>query len=176
MADDAPKMKSGTFTVRNTAPGPRGFYDAETGFATLDAGQSVSGVRFTEGEYKSASTIAGLEITAGDAPAADTDAQEAVGAKAYDEITAKDIKAALDEKGVTYEANADKKVLYDLYAASFDQAPVTPPVVPSPTDELDKASDSDLRDIAVALLGADKVPEGADRETLLKLARGEPTE
>lgn len=172
MADaNAPKMKSGTFTVRNTAPGVRGFHDAGDGYLELEPNGSASGVRFSEAEYESAKR-AGLEITAGDAPADDDQASEAVGAKAYDEITAADLRAALDEKGVTYASNADKKALYEAYTGTFQAAGSTP-VTPAPNDTLDKMSDDDLRDTAVALVGADKVPADADRETLLKLARGE---
>lgn len=172
MADaNAPKLVSGTFTVRNTAPGVRGFHDLESGYVELEPGKSASGVRFTEAEYKSTDGMGAFEITEGDAPATDDDAQVAVGAKAYDEITANDLRAALDEKQVQYASNADKRALYDLYAASFaDDA--APPVTPAPGDELDKSSDDDLRDIVKALTGND-APADADRETLLKLARGE---
>ena len=173
MADaNAPKLKSGTFTVRNTAPGVRGFHDHADGYLELEPNGSASGVRFTDAEYESAKRT-GLEITAGDTPADDTDDQAVVGAKAYDEITAKDIKAALDEKGVTYEANADKKALYDLYVGSFDQA-ATPPVTPAPDDTLDKMSDADLYDTVVALVGEEKAKAAnGDRTALLALARGE---
>lgn len=166
------KLKPGTFTVRNIALGPRGFHDADTGYAELDPGVTVSGVRFHEPEYDLAVASKYFEITEGDAPADDdTDAQEAVGAKAYDDITVKDIKAALDEKSVAYDSNADKKTLYDLYAGSFADAPAAP-VTPPPGDTLDKMSDADLRDTVKALTGEEPAAD-ADRETLLKLARGE---
>lgn len=167
------KMKSGTFTVRNTAPGVRGFHDASDGYLELEPKGSASGVRFTEAEYESAKR-AGLEIEAGDTTGDDeTDDQAVVGAKAYDEITANDLRAALDEKQVQYASNADKRALYDLYTASFT-APAggVPPVTPPPGDTLDNMSDDDLRDTVKALTGTD-APEGADREQLLKLARGE---
>lgn len=166
------KMKSGTFTVRNTAPGVRGFHDARDGYLELEPKGSASGVRFTEPEYESAAATGAFEITAGDAPADDDQASAVVGAKAYDEITANDLRAALDEKGVTYDAKADKKALYEAYTATF-APPASPPVTPAPNDTLDKMSDADLHDTAVALVGADKVPADADRETLLALARGE---
>lgn len=164
------KMKSGTFTVRNTAPGVRGFHDASDGYLELEPNGSASGVRFTEPEYESALRT-GLEITAGEA-AADDDAP--AGAKAYNDITAKDIKAHLDAQNppVAYESDANKAALYALYTGTFTAA-APAPVKPAPDDTLDKMSDADLRDTAVALVGADKVPADADRETLLKLARGE---
>lgn len=160
-----------TYTVRNMAQGPRGFHDEKTGYAELDPGQTATDVRFTDVELASAQAIIGLEITAGGVPPTDTNAQAAVGAKAYDEITAKDIKAALDEKGVTYDAGADKKALYDLYAGSFGpagDAPVTPPA----NDQLNLMADDDLRETVKALTG-EEPPADADRETLIKLARGE---
>lgn len=171
---DAPKMKSGTFTVRNTAPGVRGFHDARDGYLELEPKGSASGVRFTEPEYDSATATGAFEITAGDAPADDSDDQAAVAAKAYDEITVNDLRAALNEKGVTFASNADKRALYDLYAASFDQAPEggIPPRTDEPNDTLDKMSDADLRDTVKALTGED-APADADREALLKLARGD---
>lgn len=169
------KMKSGTFTVRNTAPGVRGFHDASDGYLELEPNGSASGVRFSEPEYESALRT-GLEITAGDADSDDDDQADdtPAGAKAYADITAKDIKAHLDAQNppVSYESDANKAALYALYTGTF-QAAGSAPVTPAPNDTLDKMSDDDLRDTAVALVGADKVPADADRETLLKLARGE---
>ena len=171
------KMKSGTFTVRNPAPGVRGFHDASDGYLELEPKGSASGVRFTEPEYESALRT-GLEITAGEAAADDDEGDDVPpGAKAYNDITAKDIKAHLDAQNppVAYESDANKAALYALYAGTFEQANAggVPPTTPAPDDTLDKMSDADLRDTAVALVGADKVPADADRETLLKLARGE---
>lgn len=171
------EMKKGTYAVRNIAPGPRGFHDAETGYAELDAGQSATGVRFHTSEFDAAVASKYFEITAGDAPASDQDddgAETPSGAKAYDDITAKDIKAHLDAANVSYETDANKKALYEQYAATFAQANDggTGEPTPPPGDTLDKMSDADLRDTVKALTGEEPAAD-ADRETLLKLARGE---
>ena len=170
------EMKKGTYTVRNIAPGPRGFHDAETGYAELDAGQSATGVRFHTSEFDAAVASKYFEITAGDAPAADQDdgTETPSGAKAYDDTTVADIKSHLDTAGVSYETDANKKALYALYTATFEQDNPggTGDVTPPPGDTLDKMSDADLRDTVKALTGEEPAAD-ADRETLLKLARGE---
>jgi hypothetical protein len=168
------KLKSGTFTVRNTSPGVRGFYDVESGYVELEPGKSASGVRFTEAEYESTTRTAAFDIGTGDAPAADDQADDTpAGAKAYADITAKDIKAHLDAQNppVAYESDANKAALYALYTGTF-AAPASQPVTPPPGDTLDKMSDDDLRDTVKALTGED-APADADRDALLALARGE---
>ncbi len=170
MAD--PKLKSGTFTVRNTSPGVRGFYDVESGYVELEPGKSASGVRFTEPEYESATRTGGFEISTGDAPATDDQADDTpAGAKAYNDITVAQLKSHLDAANVSYETDANKAALYEQYTATF-AAPAAAPVTPPPGDTLDKMSDADLRDTVKALTGED-APADADRDALLALARGE---
>lgn len=173
-------MKKGTYTVRNIAPGVRGFHDANDGYLELEPGKSATEVRFSESEFDSAVKTKAFEITAsGDAPADDEqdETETPAGAKAYDDITVKGIKSHLDAAGVSYEGDANKKALYEQYAATFE-APTagTNPTAAAnnapPGDTLDKASDADLRDIVKGLTG-EEPPADADRDTLLKLARGE---
>lgn len=172
------KMKSGTFTVRNIAPGVRGFHDARDGYLELEPGKSASDVRFHESEFESALRTGGFEITAGDATADQDDGQDddtPAGAKAYGDITVADIKAHLDAANVSYESDANKKALYEQYAATFEPATNpggVPAVTPPPGDTLDKMSDADLRDTVKALTGEEPAAD-ADRDTLLRLARGE---
>ena len=170
----ADKIRSG-FTVRNTAPGVRGFHDARDGYLELEPNSSATDVSFTEAEYESAKR-AGLEISEGGTASDDDQADDVpAGAKAYNDITVAQLRTHLDGAGVSYESDANKGALYALYTGTFEQANAggVPPTTPAPDDTLGKMSDADLRDTAVALVGADKVPADADRETLLKLARGE---
>ena len=166
------KLKNGTFTVRNTSPGVRGFYDAETGYAELEPGQSASGVRMFETEYASMERTAAFEMTAGDAPEP----------KETDDLAGKsqaELEKIMTTEGVTMPTKGSGKngsvVKADLEAAikSARENPNADPVANTAAgDTLDKMSDADLRETVKVLTGSEPAAD-ADRDALLKLARGE---
>lgn len=170
------KLKSGKYTVRNIAPGVRGFHDHNDGYLEIEPGSSATGVVFTVGEFESALATKAFEITAGDAPASDDDGQADGGAKALEDMTTAELQAVMqaegiaeaDVKGTAANGNVKNSDRVTAIRAKRAGEGSTPPA----GDTLDGMSDDDLRATVKALTG-DEPAADADRDTLLKLARGE---
>jgi hypothetical protein len=166
------KLKPGKYTVRNIAPGVRGFHDHNDGYLELDAGKTASEVVFSEGEYESAKRTGAFELEH-DGDAASDDKGDDQG-KALDDMTTAELQAeGVDEAAISGTGAQGKVKNSDRVAAieAKRAAPATPPAAPS-GDTLDAMGDDDLRATVAALTGSEP-PADADRDTLLRLARGE---
>lgn len=180
------KLKKGTFTVRNIAPGVRGFHDHKDGYLELEPGKSASEVVFTEAEFESALATKAFEITAGDAPAADEEPDQ--GGSDADGLpeTKAELEKLATAEGIDPTAiqgtGANGNVVKADIAAAIQAAraakaaggtnPTDAANNAQPGDTLDKMSDADLRDTVKALTGEEPAAD-LDRAALLKLARGE---
>ena len=169
------KLKKGTFTVRNIAPGVRGFHDHNDGYLEIEPGALATGVVFAVAEFESALATKAFEITAGDAPASDEEPDQG-GAKALEDMTTAELQAVMQAEGIAEAdvngtgANGNVKNSDRVAAIQAKRAGAgsTPPA----GDTLDAMSDDDLRETVKALTGEEPAAD-LDRAALLKLARGE---
>lgn len=153
-------------TVRNTSPGFRGL-NTETGYVELPAGGSAE-VELSAAERKSAEKAGYFEF-GGSAPADDEG-----GDKALADMTKAELEATATAEGVDISGaknNAERVAAIETARAAAGGGGGIPPITP-PADELDKMSDDDLRNTVQAITGK-PAPADADRNALLKLARGE---
>lgn len=160
----------GKHTVRNTAPGPRGINTVD-GYRELAPNETAT-VELDDAEFKSASKTGYFHLDS--AAKADAKADEAAASGEGLPSNMPKLKSIAKAEGVdltgkTTVADIQKAIL-DARAAKVDQANATPPAPPS--DDLDAMSDADLRTTVQAITGSEP-PADADRETLLKLARGQ---
>lgn len=170
------KLKPGKYTVRNIAQGVRGFHDHNDGYLELDPGKVATEVVFSEAEYESAKRTGSFELEH-DRDAASDDKGDEQG-KALDDMTTAELQAVMLAEGVDEAAisgtGAQGKVKNSDRVAAIEakrKAPATPPAVTG-GDTLDTMGDADLRATVAALTGSEP-PADADRDTLLRLARGE---
>jgi hypothetical protein len=157
-------------TVRNTAPGPRGLNTVD-GYRELAPGETLTGVELSEAEFKSADKTGYFHFDS--AAKRDAKADEAPGSGEGLPNNMPKLKGiakaeGVDISGLNSVADIQKAIL-DARTAKAAAA-ATPPA--PPTDDLDNMSDADLRSTVQAITG-DEPAADADRETLLKLARGQ---
>jgi hypothetical protein len=157
-------------TVRNTAPGPRGLNTVD-GYRELAPNETAT-VELEEGEFKSADKAGYFHFDSKAKADAKADAAAESGEGLPNNMPKlKGIAKAegVDLTGKTTVADIQKAIL-DARAAKVAAAGSTPPAPPS--DDLDNMSDADLRATVQAITGEEPAAD-ADRESLLKLARGQ---
>lgn len=163
-------MASAKHTVRNTAPGPRGINTTD-GYRELAPNETAT-VELDDAEFKSASKTGYFHFDAQAKADAKADQAAASGEGLPSNMPKlKSIAKAegVDLTGKTSVADIQKAIL-DARAAKVDAANATPPAPPS--DDLDNMDDATLRTTVQAITGEEPAAD-ADRETLLKLARGQ---
>lgn len=156
-------------SVRNVAPGIRGL-NLVSGYRDLAPGEFIESVELSAAEHKSAESTGYFEFGSKAKSAAKAEAAATTGADLPNNVP-KLKKLARDEGIDVGTAKSAAALQAAIVAGRAAKAPPTPPVTP-PSDDLDNMSDDDLRNTVAAITGK-PAPDGADREALLKLARGE---
>lgn len=153
------------FTLTNTARGLRGVHSV-SGFVNLEPGETRS-VELSDGE---AAGLADYFTTDGKAPAApDGDSDSNLSDNSVAELEAIAAAEGVDVAAITGTGANGRVLKSDIVAAI--EAKRAAPAAPE-GDALDDMSDDDLRGTVKAITGED-APEGADRDALLALARGQ---
>lgn len=161
-------------TVTNTSQGFRGL-NAVDGYVELAPGESRD-VELSDDERKSAEKVGYFALGGKAAKAAAAAAPVDTTAPLPNNVPK--LKKIARDEGIelgTAKSTADIQAAIVAGRAAKAAAPGAAPAAPTPTpptDELDKMSDADLAGTVQAITGK-PAPEGADRETLLKLARGQ---
>lgn len=170
-------MASNTYTVRNTAQGPRGLNAGPDGLQYLELapGQTLTDVELSDAEHKSAERTGNFQFGAAAKAAAKQDAAAVSGEGLPNNMPKlKGIAKTegVDLTGKTTVADIQKAILDARAAKAAEQSGAggaTPP-----TDDLDNMDDSTLLATAAAITGKPVAElDGTDRESLLKLARGQ---
>lgn len=147
------------YDVRNTAKGIRGLHGVD-GYAELAPGEVREGFEMTAAEHKSATRTGyfafGKAATADDEGTSGDDLDTTVD-KLRDIATAEGVELGT----ATKKADIQEAIRAARLAKSQP-----------PADDLDNMNDSDLRATVQAITGEQPAAD-ADRETLLKLARGQ---
>lgn len=150
-----------THTVKNIAPGPRGFRDVASGYVELDPGAIATDVTFAPGELESARETGYFEISGGDA-LAPVELPEK-----RDDLDALALSLGIDLATIVGTGANGNVVKSDVVAAIEAKRAEGA----GGGDALDGMSDDELR-AAVAAITGSEVPADADRSALLALARG----
>lgn len=165
-------MATSKYTVRNTAPGPRGLNAGPKGenYLELAPGQTLHDVELSEAEHASAERTGAFQFGA-KAKAAEKADQAADSGEGLPNNMPK-LKGIAKAEGVDLSG---KTTVAEIQKAILDaRAAKTPPAPTPPADDLDNMDDSTLLATAAAITGKPVSElDGTDREGLLKLARGQ---
>jgi len=155
-------------TVRNTAPGPRGLHAAQ-GYIELAPGQTLSDVEMDDHEYESAKGTGNFHFDT----AAKRDAKADQAATSGEGLPSNPMQLKQLAKSEGIDVGGATKAA-DLQAAILAgrKAKAESGTGGEQSDDLDNMSDDDLRATVQAITGNAPAAD-ADRDTLLKLARGQ---
>jgi hypothetical protein len=155
--------------VTNTGKGLRGLNTVD-GYVEIDPGSTLRGVQLAPAELKSAERTGYFKIVGeGKAPATDEHEDDGEGLPSNVPKLRKIAKEEdVDVSGATSAADYQRLIL----AARADKAAKAGSGNQGGGDELDRMDDATLRNTVQALTGTAPA-EGADRATLLALARGQ---
>lgn len=158
-------MTATKYSVTNTAPGLRGLH-TPAGFVELEPGETRE-VELTAAEFKSAESTGHFDFGGAKAPVADAEPADDL------DTTVAKLKEIATAEGVDLPHNASKAdIQATIRKARDDKAAAAAGSGSGGGADLDAMDDETLRATVQAITGQAPVAD-ADRETLLKLARGE---